>query len=68
VRKLLDLQHPFFVPLWRRVATVVVIWGWAGFELITGSPGWAILFGAVAAYCSYEFFVNFNPKDPAEYD
>ncbi len=58
-----DLRLPFFLPLWRRAATVVVAGGWAVVELATGSPGWAILFGSLAAYCAYQFFVAFNPDD-----
>jgi hypothetical protein len=37
--------------------------GWVVVELVTGSPGWAILFGSLAAYCAYQFFVVFNPDD-----
>ncbi len=53
--KLFDLRHPFFLPLWRRAATVALAGGWALFELVTNSVGWAIMFGAVAVYCVYEF-------------
>ena len=58
-----DLQVPFFVPLWRRVLFVVVCLGWAIFEFVTGSPGWAILFGAAGLWCVYQFFVVWDPKD-----
>ncbi|WP_439562827.1 hypothetical protein [Roseinatronobacter sp.] len=62
--KLLDVQHPFFRPLWRRVAVVAICLGWAVFEIVTASPFFAILFGAVGAYCAYQFFIIFDPKDP----
>ncbi|KMK69000.1 hypothetical protein [Puniceibacterium sp. IMCC21224] len=67
--KLFDLRQPFFLPLWRRVATLAVAGGWAVVELVSGSPGWAALFAALAIYCAYEFFVAFNPddyKDPTD--
>jgi hypothetical protein len=58
-----NLQVPFFEPLWIRIATAVVVLGWAGFELITGSPGWAMMFGAAGAYAAYQFFVVWDPKE-----
>ncbi len=60
--KLIDVRHPFFNPLWRRAATVGLAGGWALFELVTGSVGWAILFGGVAGWCAYEFFVTWTPQ------
>ena len=62
--KLIDVQHSFFRPLWRRVAVVVICLGWAVYELATGSPFFAILFGAVGFYCVHQFFIAFAPKDP----
>ena len=48
--KFLDADHPFFQPVWRRWATVLVPLAWACVELAFNSPGWAVLFGAVGAY------------------
>lgn len=61
--KLIDVQHPFFRPLWRRVAVVAVCLGWAAVELAGGAVFWAILFGAVGVYCAHQFFVAFDPPD-----
>ena len=61
--KFFDLRLPFFRSFWRRAITVALAGGWSLFELFTGSPGWAILFGSVAVYCAYVFFVTFNPDD-----
>ena len=58
-----DLRHPFFNPLWRRVLTVAFSGGWAIVEFVSGSPGWAMLFAALALWCAYEFFVNWQPQD-----
>lgn len=59
-----DLQVPFFIPLWRRILTVAVALGWAGVEVVAGSHGWAILFGALGIYAAWQFFVVWDPKDP----
>lgn len=67
--RVFDLRHPFFNPLWRRVGTVAIAGGWALVELLGGNPGWAILFGGVAAWCAYEFFVTWTPQpDPRKED
>ena len=62
--KLLDVQHPFFIPLWRRVATVALCYFWMVVELVTGGPGWALLFAALGTYCAHQFFIAFDPPDP----
>lgn len=66
--KFLDVQHPFFIPLWRRIAVVAICLGWAGFELVAGSVFWALLFGALGLYCAHQFFIAFDPQQPAEKD
>ena len=54
---MLDLEHPFFVPLWRRVLIVVLTLGWAAFEfLVTAAPFWGMLFAAIGLYCAWTFF------------
>ncbi|WP_254868516.1 hypothetical protein [Phaeobacter sp. HF9A] len=58
-----DLRHPFFNPLWRRVLTVVMASGWALVELATGSPGWALMFGAVGAWAAYALLLTWTPVE-----
>lgn len=58
-----DLRHPFFNPLWRRVLTVALALGWAVVELTTGSPGWAIMFGAVGVWAGYVLLLTWVPVD-----
>lgn len=65
-RRFLDIRHPFFRPVARRAVVVAVSGGWAVVELMSGSPGWALLFGAAAAWCGYEFFVVFDPDNYRE--
>jgi hypothetical protein len=51
--KILDADHPFFAPVWRRWATVLFAGFWGLMELFLGNPGWAVLFGAASAYSFY---------------
>ncbi|MGB3312992.1 MAG: hypothetical protein WBB85_01155 [Albidovulum sp.] len=60
---LIDPAHPFFRPLWRRVAVVTACFGWALFEIITGSPGWAMLFGVAGLYAAYVLLIAAQPED-----
>ncbi len=62
-QKLFDFDHPFFRPLWLRIAVVAACLGWAAVEMAGGAPGWAILFGAVGLYAGYRLFVTFAPRD-----
>ena len=59
----LGLQHPFFLPLWRRIGTVGAIALWGAGELWLGNPGWATFFALLAAICALEFFILFNPDN-----
>ncbi|GAB4389824.1 hypothetical protein [Albidovulum sp.] len=58
---LIDPGHPFFRPLWRRVLVVGLALGWALVEAATGSPGWAVMFGAAGIYAALALFGR--PKD-----
>jgi hypothetical protein len=64
MKKLLDANDPFFVPVWRRWATAIAPMLWALFELLAfGSPGWAILFAAVGGYAFWILIVK-GPDQP----
>jgi hypothetical protein len=58
--QLVDFDHPFFAPRWRRIATCGVIFGWAGFEFFSGAPFFGVLFAALGIYCGYGFFLRRN--------
>jgi hypothetical protein len=58
----LDLDHPFFLPLWRRVLTVAVCLGWALFELSGGHYFWAVIVGAAALYAAWGFFIAWDEE------
>ena len=68
-----DFDSAFYRPLWIRVLIVALCLGWAVVEFATGSPGFAILFGALGGYAGYRFFVRRAPtasrtqtSDPSE--
>lgn len=65
VERVLDLQSPWFVPLWRRIAITTVTIGWAIVELSTGATFWAALFGAAGFWCGYQFLVVWDPETVA---
>ncbi|SLN62431.1 hypothetical protein AQS8620_02826 [Aquimixticola soesokkakensis] len=60
-----NFDLPFYRPLWLRLGIVILSLGWAIVELTTGSPGFAILFGAVGFFAAYRFFVTFDPDKEA---
>lgn len=66
--KLLDTDHPFFAPRWRRVAIVALTLAWALFEFVAGSPFWGVLFGAIGLYAAHAFFIASAPKTPDDED
>ena len=58
---IIDVQHPFFKPLWRRVAVVALCLGWGLFEFASGTPFWGVLFVGLGLFCAHQFFVAFDP-------
>ena len=64
--RMIDSDHPFFIPLWRRVAVTAFGGLWALYELTTGAPFWGVLIGGIAVYCFWAFFFAFNPREPDE--
>lgn len=66
MKKLFDTDHPFFRPLWIRIAIVAVCVAWAGVEFLTASPTWGMIFLAIAAAAIYAFFFDFNPDGPRD--
>lgn len=64
--KALDLRHPLFLPMWRRVALLGVLGVWTVIEFLYGNPFWALLTGGIGAYAIYVFFFDFTlpEEDP----
>lgn len=61
---LFELRVPLFRPMWRRVALVVALFGWGGFEYSNQNAIWAMVFWAVGVLAVYQFF--FAWKEPEE--
>lgn len=55
------MRHPFFNPLWRRIATVLVCLLWALFEWSNGQDIWALVFGGIGVVSAWVFFVTWKP-------
>ncbi len=63
-----EQQHPFYKPLWRRVAVVAVILFWIGFELWQGAETiWVAIGVGMLVYAVYTFFITW-PKDGGDGD
>ncbi|MFD1696426.1 DUF3329 domain-containing protein [Roseibium aestuarii] len=56
-----DAEHPFFRPLWLRIAIVVACSGWAAFEFSMGNMSWGWITTAVAAYGAWTFLIAYKP-------
>jgi hypothetical protein len=61
-KKILDPDHPFFKPVWRRWATGLLPIAWGAVEFWLESPGWGLLFVAAGAYALY-VLVFIGPSD-----
>jgi hypothetical protein len=55
VRKLIDLEVPFFAPAWIRIAVVLVLAFWGLFEMLAGAPMWGTIFIGLAGICGWRF-------------
>ncbi|MEW9806262.1 DUF3329 domain-containing protein [Mesorhizobium sp. ZMM04-5] len=60
-----DHEHPFFRPLWRRVAVVAVCAAWSIFEFATGASMWGTIALAFTAYAVWQFFFLYKEPEPA---
>ena len=61
MRKFLDTDHPWFRPLWVRVALTLIPAAWGVLEFATGAPFWGTIFLGLAADAVYGFFFDFDP-------
>lgn len=69
---MIDPNHPFYDPLWRRLLIPIVCASWVGVELYAGSPVWAGIVAVVGLFATYKLFVERKktsaekPTDPLE--
>lgn len=61
--KILELQVDFLVPVWRRVAVVVVCFGWAIVEFVSRSPFWGMIFAGLGGYALWQLFLDGWPEN-----
>lgn len=59
----LELRHPFLLPMWRRVVFVAALAGWTVVEIVAGNPFWALLMGGIGVYAVYVLFFDFILPD-----
>jgi hypothetical protein len=59
----LNVAHPWFLPLWRRVLVAGLVLAWTLTELLLAEVFWAILFGAAGGWLVYQWFIVFDPRD-----
>ena len=53
-------DHPFFRPLWRRVALVVFCAAWTLFEFLTDGGIWVMMAGGMTALGAYQFLYAYK--------
>lgn len=63
-----DQNHPFFRPLWRRIALVAFCAAWSVFEFSTGSGFWGTLAGGMAVLGAWQFLITYKPGPDASGD
>lgn len=62
--KLLDADHPFFIPVWRRWVTVLAPLAWSVVEFRYNGPGWGVLFAGAGLYAFWILIVKGPGKSP----
>jgi hypothetical protein len=57
--KIIDRDHPFYKPLWRRVVLVGVLAGWVAFEIfVTKEPMWITVSLGLLAISAWLFLLT----------
>ncbi len=65
MKRVSDLNHPFYRPLWRRVLLVAVTGAWACYEnFVVKDPMWMVLTAGVFVYAAWVFLIKWvDPED-----
>ena len=53
---LLDVEIPFFLPVWRRYLVVAVAVCWGFFEISTGALFWGMIFVGMGSIVGWRFY------------
>jgi hypothetical protein len=59
--KIIDRDHPFYKPLWRRVVLCCVLASWVLMEIVARDAMWMIIAGALFVVCVWQFLITW-PK------
>jgi len=54
--RLFDVEIPFFLPVWRRIAVVAVAICWGLFEISTGALFWGVIFVGMGSIAGWRFY------------
>lgn len=67
--KIVDQDHPFYKPLWRRLALIAAIGVWAFYEIaFVRDPMWMVLTGGLFVYAVWNFIVIWPRADQTKAD
>lgn len=64
--KIIDTDHPFYRPLWRRLLLVAVCAAWTAVEFYNNEQAWGTIFLVVTAYVFANLILFFKPSTAAE--
>lgn len=57
-------RHPWFAPLYRRLAVTAAALAWLGLELYGGETFWIVFAAGVAAYAVWALLLTYRPPAP----
>jgi hypothetical protein len=61
-----DNEHPFFRPLWRRLAVIAACIAWTGVEVTAGEKVWALVASAAVCYAVWQLLLRYSPPDAGD--
>ena len=66
--KLIDRDHPFYKPLWRRITLVGVLAAWSAFEVfVSKEPLWMTVAIGLLLICIWLFLLTWpKPDQPSQ--
>jgi hypothetical protein len=62
--KIIDRDHPFYKPLWRRIVLICVLAGWSAFEIFfTKEPMWMAVAVGLLVISAWQFLITWPKPD-----